>query len=268
MLSRLKARGLLWPVLTLLLALPLLLGLGTWQLQRKAWKDGLQRQIDLRATAAPITWAELDARFKRNENLEYLRVRLEGTFLHATEVYLYWPLPTGPGWLVFTLFKPADGEQTLLVNRGWVPDQLRMPEKRAAGQIEGPSVVIGLIRGPETPNRFTPPNEPANNIWYWRDLVAMRAASTPQPGKPRPDQPIVPPPLDLPFAIDAEAEPANPGGWPKGGATNLRLPNRHLEYAVTWYGLAVTLIGVFLVFARGRLNWRDNAAPGRSGGLE
>jgi surfeit locus 1 family protein len=57
----------------------------------------------------------------------------------------------------------------------------------------------------------------------------------------------------VPFFVDADAEPANPGGFPKGGVTRLTLPNRHLEYALTWYGLALTLVGVYAVFAAGRL---------------
>jgi surfeit locus 1 family protein len=55
------------------------------------------------------------------------------------------------------------------------------------------------------------------------------------------------------FALDADALPANPGGWPQGGVTYVALSNRHLEYAGTWYGLALTLVGVFVAFARGRL---------------
>ena len=56
-----------------------------------------------------------------------------------------------------------------------------------------------------------------------------------------------------PSAIDADAEPEPPGGLPKGGVTRVALPNRHLEYALTWYGLALTLIGVYLAFAISRL---------------
>ena len=57
------------------------------------------------------------------------------------------------------------------------------------------------------------------------------------------------------YVIDAEAEPAAPGGWPKGGVTRLELPNRHLEYALTWYGLAGALVAVFIAFAATR--WRQ-----------
>jgi surfeit locus 1 family protein len=253
--TRLRAAGLFWPALMTAAMLPMLLALGTWQLQRKVWKDGLQQQIDARRSAEPVTWRDLGASYLRNENVEYLRVRLEGTFDHATERYLYWPLPSGQGWQVFTLFKPAGGEQTLFINRGWVPDALRQPGTRTAGRATGLTGVTGLVRAPETPGRFTPPNEPAKNIWYWRDLASMRASlNEAQPPQSLSDLVLNPPHLTFDYAIDAEAEPANPGGWPRGGTTNVRLSNRHLEYAFTWYALAATLIGVFCVFAYGRLS--------------
>ena len=66
-----------------------------------------------------------------------------------------------------------------------------------------------------------------------------------------------------PFSIDAEAEPANPGGWPKGGTTEVNLPNSHLQYVVTWYGLALTLLVIFGVYARQRLAADNQARAGR-----
>ncbi len=255
MIARLRAAGLLWPALMTVAMLPLLLGLGTWQLQRKSWKDGLQRQIDTNRAAEPVTWREFGKRYLRGDDIEYLRVRLEGTFDHTTERYLYWPLPAGLGWQVFTQFKPLGGEQTLFINRGWVPESLKQPEARAAGQVTGPTVVTGLARRPETPGRFTPPNEPVKNLWYWRDLAAMRASV----GETQRSQGLGelvsnPPHMTFDYAVDAEAEPVNPGGWPRGGTTNTRLSNRHLEYAFTWYAMAATLISVFCVFAYGRLS--------------
>jgi surfeit locus 1 family protein len=67
----------------------------------------------------------------------------------------------------------------------------------------------------------------------------------------------------VPFIVDAELDPGLPGGFPKGGVTRLELPNRHLEYALTWYGLAAALVAVFAAFAVTR--WRqpdlDKPAP-------
>jgi len=97
---------------------------------------------------------------------------------------------------------------------------------------------------------FSPEHDAKTGVWYWRDFDGMaRAALGPEAGKA------------MRFFLDAEAEPPNPGGWPKGGTTRLTLPNRHLEYALTWYGLAAALIGVLVAFAVGRLRAQAQA-PG------
>ena len=61
----------------------------------------------------------------------------------------------------------------------------------------------------------------------------------------------------VPFFVDADATP-NPGGLPVGGVTLIDLPNSHLQYALTWYGLAGTLVVVFGLFAWKR---RGGARP-------
>jgi surfeit locus 1 family protein len=108
--------------------------------------------------------------------------------------------------------------------------------------------VAGLVRAPETRGRFVPENDPEKNQWFWRDLAGIARAKN----------------LDrvAPFLIDAEATPTA-GEWPKGGQTRLALPNDHLAYAVTWFGLAGTLVGVFAVFAWRRA--RTSAHPGAGG---
>ncbi len=57
----------------------------------------------------------------------------------------------------------------------------------------------------------------------------------------------------MPLVIEADVQPKPPGGLPRGGVTRVQLPNRHLEYALTWYGLAATLVGVYLAFVVNRL---------------
>jgi surfeit locus 1 family protein len=80
-----------------------------------------------------------------------------------------------------------------------------------------------------------PDNRPDLNYWFWVDIPAMSAAAG----------------LDhvAPYYIDADATP-NPGGWPKGGVTRLTLPNNHLQYAITWFSLAVALIVIYVLFHR------------------
>ena len=250
MLARLRAAGLIWPSLMTLTMLPVLIGLGTWQLHRKAWKEDLIAKLDARVKAEPVSYTAALAEFVKTEDVEYSRVRVTGTFDHSEERHVYAPRESSQGWNVFTLLKP-EGGFPVFVNRGWVPSTLKDPAKRAVGQISGPVTITGLVRLDEKKAMFTPVPDFAGNRWYARDTWAMRWGATDEP------TPEMLATMRLaayaPFSIDAEAEPANPGGWPKGGTTEIRLPNSHLQYVVTWYGLAATLLVIFAVFARQRL---------------
>lgn len=250
MFARLRAAGLLLPGLMTALMLPVLIGLGTWQVHRKAWKEELIAKLEARPKAEPQSLVFALNEFVKTGDVEYLRVRMTGEFDHASERYYYAPTDKSQGWHVYTLFRP-EGSFPVFVNRGWVPDSLRDPGKRTEGQVQGRQIVTGLVRLDEPESMFSAQNDPKANRWYTRDTWAMRWA------------PDGPPPADklalmkieayAPFSIDAEAEPANPGGWPKGGTTEFRIPNRHLEYLLTWYGFALTLVVIFGLFARSRL---------------
>lgn len=230
-------------------ALAVLLALGTWQLQRKAWKEGLISRLVERSHAAPVDIPTALARFDATHDIEYLHVRVRGRFDHASERYLYATDETkGPGWHIYTLLSPDGGGTPVLVNRGFVPDGLKAPAKRAEGQVAGVVEVTGLARGSEHPGYFTPKNDPKGNLWFWRDVAAMTASAetaVTAPAAANRSQ-------AYPFAIDADASPVNPGGWPQGGTTIVNLPNRHLEYALTWYGLAAALVVIFATYATSR----------------
>jgi surfeit locus 1 family protein len=249
MLQGLHKARLVWPTLAALAGLAVLIGLGGWQMQRKAWKDGLIAKIAARVHADPVplpTGATQD----RPEDLEYLHVSARGRFRHDRERYLYAPAKGGPGWHVYTPLELSP-RRVVWVNRGWVPDARKAPGTRPQGQVPGEVEVRGLIRMQMRPGRFTPQNEPAHNIWFWPDIAAMTASAFP-------DAPQKPPggsqgPVPLPLVLEADAQPEPPGGLPRGGVTALELPNRHLEYALTWYGLAATLAGVYLAFFVSRL---------------
>lgn len=234
--------------LIVLTALAVLIGLGTWQMQRKTWKEALIERIEERTKAAPIPVTDIGTKVVP-DTIGYYRVSATGRFLHDREQYLWSPDPRhGPGFHVYTPLQLQDG-RFVLVNRGYVPERLRSPATRMQGQIAGPTTVVGLLRLPAERSAFSPERDTKGGTWYWRDITGMIAAAL--PGNTA---------KALPFAVDAEAEPANPGGWPKGGTTILSLPNRHLEYALTWYGLALTLIAVVGAFLSGRIRGRKAAA--------
>ena len=228
-------RSLFWPTLWSAFGLLLLLGLGTWQVQRLGWKEGLiaQRNAALAAAPAPLPRTLDEARA-----LEFHPVRAHGQFLNDHELYLNAQSLRGDqGFHVIAPLRLDDGT-ILLVDRGFVPTDRQSPATRAAGEIAGPATVIGLLRLPEPPGWFTPANEPQKNSWFSIDLPAMAAAAGVGGA--------------LPFYIDAGKTP-NPGGWPLGGQTITDLPNNHLQYAITWYALAAALVVVYIRFARRRL---------------
>jgi surfeit locus 1 family protein len=225
--------------------LAVLVGLGNWQMSRKAWKEGLIARIAARTHAEPVPVSEALRRWRDNGDVEYLHVRVQGRFLNQRERHVFAvDERLGPGFHIYTPLKTPEGE-LVLVNRGFVPTPLRDPAERPAGQVDEPVTLTGLVRRPTPRGLFTPASEPARNLFYWPDYPSMLAS---QPEAGQGDLSAVP------FFLDADAEPANRGGFPRGGVTRLSLPNRHLEYALTWYGLALTLIGVFAAFARVRLS--------------
>ncbi len=233
-------RRLLAPAVATALALAILLSLGFWQLERKAWKDDLVAQIAARAYEDPPGKPVPEASWPnwRPTADEFRRVRVEGTFRPDKTVPVHGLAELRRGQAVqgFYLFVPlerGDGS-TVVVNRGFVPTELREPTMAALAGTSGRSSVVGLVRAPEGRGWFVPENAPQRGEWFVRSLEDIAAARR----------------LDrvAPFYLDADAA-LNPEGWPKGGQTQLTLRNNHMGYALTWFGLAATLVGVFTAFA-------------------
>lgn len=211
-----------------------LIALGTWQVQRLHWKEGLLQTIDQRTHSAPRPLAELEQQFAATGDVDYTPVTVTGTFLHQGERHFFATWEGASGFNVFTPLQLDDG-RVVLVNRGFVPYDLKDPAKRAEGEVPGKVTVTGLARNPlpGKPSMMLPDNDLKQNIFYWKDRDAM-ASSAGVGGAGL-----------VPFFIDADKTP-NPGGLPVGGVTIIDLPNSHLQYAVTWYGLAAALAGVLL----------------------
>jgi surfeit locus 1 family protein len=244
-----RQAGLLWPGVLAVAGLAVLMGLGSWQMSRRAWKEGLLAQIAARAHAEPVPLSEALRRWHDVGDVEYLHVRLHGRFLHGRERRVFTvDERLGPGFHIYTPLVTPD-RRLVLVNRGFVPMALKEPAMRPAGQVEGEVTLAGLARRPTGQGLFTPNSEPARNLFYWPDYPGMLASA-----QAAGSEDLAP----APFFLDADAEPSSGGGFPRGGATRLTLPNRHLEYALTWYGLALTLAGVFAAFARARLRAMDH----------
>jgi surfeit locus 1 family protein len=229
-----RFRPRLAPTLFTIPIVAVLVALGVWQLQRLEWKSRLIAQRAAAVAAMPVqppqTLAEARA-------MEFRLIIDDGVFLHDKEIHLNAIAPKGEaGFDVLTPLREADG-RVVFVNRGFVPTELKDPTRRPAGQLAGTVRVSGLLRVPRDtkPSWFTPDNRPDRNDWFWIDLPAMATAD----GLAN----------LAPFYIDADPTP-NPGGWPKGGVTPLALPNDHLQYAITWFSLAVALVVIYLLYHR------------------
>ena len=215
-------------------AVLILIALGVWQVQRLHWKEGLIAQRDAAVAAPPIAPPQS---FDAARSLEFHHIVAEGVFRNDKELYLAASSDSGEaGYQVVTPLVMSDG-RTMFVNRGFVPSELKDPSKRAAGELTGTQRVVGLLRLPSQtkPSFFLPDNRPDLNLWFWVDLPEMaKTAGVADP---------------VPFYVDADKTP-NPGGWPKGGITRLDLPNDHLQYAITWFSLAVALIVIYVLYHR------------------
>ena len=214
----------------------ILCGLGAWQLERLQWKLALIATVNSHMAAAPVPLDRILA--MNRDEAQYRRVSLNGRFDHAREAYVF---TTDQGAAVYHVLTPlttTDGK-VLVVDRGEVSKEKLDPATRAAGNVEGEARVTGVWRVPDPPGAFTPPPDTAKRIWFSRDLAAIAATDHLT--------------LAAPVVIEADAAP-NPGGWPRGGQTVVSFRNQHLSYAVTWFGLALCLLGVWLAYhiSRGR----------------
>ena len=230
-----RLRPLLWPTLISLPILVLCLALSVWQMERREWKRDILDRIAANQSAMPIA---LDALLSGGDPLrrEYGKVAVSGTFLHDKEYHLAArSRGNDVGIQVVTPLRTDKG-QIVLFDRGWVPSEKKDQAKRAEGQIAGPVKLVGVVRRTQIQRQFAPDNVPDKNVWFTVDVPLMRKLAG---GRPDPA-------LDT-FFLEADTN-RNPGGLPIGGQTQLDIPNDHLQYAITWFLLALALIGVYLSY--------------------
>jgi len=207
----------------------ILLSLGFWQLNRLQWKLDLIAQVNANMHAAPIS---PDAALAMGTAAQYRRVAIDGRFDNSREAYVFGTESGAPVYHVIVPFVTRDG-RTFLVDRGVVPKEKISPATRAPGQIAGDTRVVGVWRTPDAPGWFTPAPDAAHRIWFAHDLIGIAKVDR-----------IA---LAAPVIVEADATP-NPGGWPKGGQTVVTFRNEHLQYAITWFGLAAVLMGIYIAY--------------------
>lgn len=223
----------LWPTLFTISALIMLLALGTWQVHRLEWKTALIEKLQ---TRAEMPAAPLPPRVDDPEAYEYRRVSVTGRFLHDRELFLVnRSLNGNPGLHVLTPLERADGAGYVLVNRGWVPFERENAGKRPEGQVAGLVTVEGILRLAKGPGWMMPDNAPATNVWFYVDPAAMAKAAGVE---------------SLPPFEIMSSDRTVPGGFPVGHQWRVDVRNDHLQYAITWYALALALLVIYVLSQR------------------
>lgn len=200
-----------------------LVSLGTWQMQRMIWKEGVLDEIAARIAAAPVAVpASPDPQGDR-----YLSVSASGSFTGEELHILASTRHVGAMYRVISPFETTDGRR-IMVDRGWIK-----PPQKDAVRPAGPATITGNLHWPDEIDGFTPKSDAEKNIWFARDvptladvlgtepvLIILRETSETNP-------PVTPLPID--------------------GAA---IPNDHLEYVVTWYGLAIVWVLMTVYYLR------------------
>lgn len=205
--------------------LGILLSLGAWQMRRLAWKEGLLAEIDSLITGAAMPLpAQPDPELDR-----YLPVRVNGEFDPQELHVLVSVKMVGPGYRIIAPFVTDSGRR-VLVDRGFVSTVAKL-----AARARGPLEVSGNLHWPDEIDGYTPEPDRNSNIWFARDVPAMAAALGTEPvlviARSRTDPGVTPLPVD-----------------------SAGIPNDHLQYAITWFGLALVWVAMTLLFL-----WRSRA---------
>lgn len=203
-----------------------LLGLGTWQVFRLQWKEDLIARVDARVHAEPIAAPDNWSQITR-ENSEYLHVDIDGKYLYKAQSFSYALTGLGDGYWVMTPMQ-LDNGKIIYVNRGFIPTSSRAAFESATPNNDTVNQhVSGLLRISEPKGAFLRNNIPDQNKWYSRDVAAMAAhAGLHQVA---------------PYFIDADKNQQK-NALPIGGLTQIKFPNSHLQYAITWYVMAILLL--------------------------
>lgn len=218
--------------IAVIIALITLIGLGVWQVQRLHWKEGLLARIHALQSAPPTPLAPVLQRARTGADVDFTRVSADCPDIETSPFVKLWSVPDErSGYRIITACRLATPPYaSILVDRGFIVQE--DAGKLAVGQgqrLGGP--ITGVLRRGDRANSFTPPNQPAQNLWYARDVPAMaRALGVGNPA---------------PVFLMLET-PAPKGLAPTPSPLPADIPNNHLQYAITWFGLAAALAGVYL----------------------
>ncbi len=227
----------IWPiVLWAGLGIAVLLALGIWQLFRLDEKQEQLAEIVERSKASPLSLSEVLARRDKGSDIEFDAVKVRGVFDHASERHKLASFEGSPGWQIITPFRSDEGI-VALVDRGVVPADLKDVDKR--NETVDPVELNAVVRAHSHERGFfDPDNDAEGNLWYWWDVPAMLSSVA-----------IAPDLKVAPFILQ-ELPGSDPNKFPRAAGPEVQLRNNHLQYAITWFAFAATLLVIAGLFIR------------------
>ncbi|MAJ02765.1 MAG: hypothetical protein CMP37_02500 [Rickettsiales bacterium] len=214
------------PIIATILGLAILLSLSVWQMKRLSWKKNL---IETRIDRYEKNSKELNE-FKDLSDSEFYKVNVIGSFINNKEMFMPALSKNGNnGFHILVPLKLLDGK-IIIYDTGWVPTHKKEQAKRTENLDDNISIKESVIRLPGRKGKYQPDNELENNFWFFVDTQEMSKYLN----------------LNVEKEFYLEAANDGPEGYPLGGQTRIYIRNNHLQYAITWFLIACTLLGVFL----------------------
>ena len=213
------------PLVSFVIALLILLSLSLWQVKRLVWKTNLIEQRVSNFEGEPKNLFDIK---KPNEN-EFKKVFIEGQLLNNLEFFM--PALSKNGNNGFHIIVPMEVEKKLILfDTGWVPLAKKEKNKRLNNLIKEKKIFTAVIRLPGRKGYFQPDNDNIKNFWFFVEPKLMEETIS----------------MKLENRFYLEAVDNGPNGYPLGNQTRIYLRNNHLQYAITWFLIALSLIGVFI----------------------
>ena len=214
------------PLLAFSIALSILLSLSAWQIKRLNWKNDLIQQRVSMFEGEPKLLMQL----KKPSEYEFQKVFVKGKLLNDFEFYM--PALSKNGNNGFHILVPikVSTNKFLIYNTGWVPLLNKDPQVRKENIVNEEKSFLAVIRLPGRKGYFQPENDPIKNFWFFVEPDLMEKQLK----------------FELEKTFYLEASENGPNGYPLGNQTRIYLRNNHFQYALTWFFIAIGLIGVFI----------------------
>lgn len=224
--------------LIFLVAFGTTVALGTWQVERLAWKKGLMAELAAAQAQPPLVGIPTES--EALAAAQFQRVTVQGSWVKDVEFHIAPRYVLNKfGYALVQPFRLGDG-RVLLVNRGWIPGKKKLPQTRPELAVHGKATLTGMLRIDRDRARFTPENQPEKNLWFARDVADMAAYAHLKN--------VVPATLDVVGELPERITDTTPLPIPSDGT--IRLRNDHLSYILTWYGIAAGVLVIFVLSHR------------------